>query len=369
MKVMTFLGARPQFVKSSIISSSLQERGVQEIIVHSGQHYDFNMSDIFFKELELKTPKYNLNVGSSSNVNQVAQMMIKLEEVILLENPSLLLLYGDTNTTLAGALVASKLLVPIFHIESGLRCYDRTVPEETNRVITDHLSTAMFCISESSMVNLTKEGLNNNVIFSGDVMFDVFLKYSPLATFQRVLGLVKTTNMNFKQFRNLEYNLITIHRDENTRDKTTLSLILDEINRSEFFSIFPVHPRTMKLIYDIQNRYKKIFFIEPVSYIDMLSLIKYCRKVITDSGGILREAYFSRKQVITLRKSIEIEETLEFNINQIVYKDYSALNGKIDSNLDIDSDSFRSFYGTGNASELISDYIVNYLKEKGNLNS
>jgi UDP-N-acetylglucosamine 2-epimerase len=335
MKVMTFIGARPQFVKSSVISSALNDRGVQEIIVHSGQHYDFNLSDIFFKELELKTPNYNLNVGSLSNLSQIAQMMIKLEEVILLENPSLLLVYGDTNTTLAGALVASKLLVPVFHIESGLRCYDRSVPEETNRVITDHLSTVLFCISKSSMVNLINEGVKNNVVFSGDVMFDVYLKYSPMVRFERVLGLLDENTLNYKQLKVLDYNLLTIHREENTRDAKSLSLLLDKINRSNFISIFPVHPRTKKLISEMQDTYSNIIFIDPVSYIDMLSLIKFCRKVITDSGGLLREAYFSKKQIITLRKSIEIQETLEFNINQLVHNDYSSLIEKIDSNLNI----------------------------------
>lgn len=365
MKVMTFLGARPQFVKSSTISSALHERGVQEIIVHSGQHYDFNMSDIFFKELELKTPKYNLNVGSISNLSQIARMILKLEEVILLENPSLLLVYGDTNTTLAGALVASKLLVPVFHIESGLRCYDRSVPEETNRVITDHLSTVLFCISKSSIVNLINEGVKNNVVFSGDVMFDVYMKYSPLVSFDRVLGLIDETNLNYKKLKISDYNLLTIHREENTRDTKSISLLLDKINQSKHISIFPVHPRTKKLICGMQYKYRNIIFIDPVSYVDMLSLIKFCRKVITDSGGLLREAYYSKKQIITLRRSIEIEETLDFNINQLVYNDFSSFIDKIDSDLNIDSASFHPFYGTGGASILIADYIVNYLNGKG----
>jgi UDP-N-acetylglucosamine 2-epimerase len=363
MRVMTLVGARPQFIKASSISLDLKKKHIVEIFVHSGQHYDKNLSDNFFLELNLPVPDYNLNVGSYSHAVQTARVLVEIEKVLDKERPNLLIVYGDTNTTLAGALAASKKGIPIFHIEAGLRCYDKSVPEEVNRLITDHLSHRLFCISKSSVENLELEGLHDGVILSGDVMYDIFRFHEDKVDSHRlnkILSIYRTdSNLDYEH----EYNLVTIHREENTRNVRDLSNLLRKINQSKFFSIFPIHPRTYKLIKDKLDTFGNIMFIDPVGYLDMLTLIKYSRLVITDSGGVLREAYFSHKKTITIRDSIEIKETLLDGAN-ILYKSGSVnLTELIDRELDLDEKVFSTQFGYGNASEIIVGEIVKFLEE------
>ena len=367
MRVMTLVGARPQFIKAAAISLELKKRHIVEIFVHSGQHYDKNLSDIFFVELNLPEPEYNLNVGSFSHAVQTAKLLVKIEKVLDKERPSLLIVYGDTNTTLAGALAASKKGIPIFHIEAGLRCYDKSVPEEVNRLITDHLSHRLFCISKSSVTNLELEGIKDGIILSGDIMYDIFkFHQDTLDTYRlkKILSKYRSdSNLDYDQ----EYNLVTIHREENTRNASDLSNLLKKINQSNHYSIFPIHPRTFKLIEDRLNTFGNILFIEPVGYLDMLTLIKYSRLVITDSGGVLREAYFSHKKTITIRNSIEIKETLIDGAN-ILYKSGSAnLTELINREVDLNEKVFSAQFGDGNAAEIIVDEIVKFLEEGAKL--
>lgn len=367
MIVMTLVGARPQFIKAAAISLELKKRHIVEIFVHSGQHYDKNLSDNFFVELNLPVPDYNLNVGSFSHAVQTAKLLVEIEKVLDKERPSLLIVYGDTNTTLAGAIAAAKKGVPIFHIEAGLRCYDKSVPEEVNRLITDHLSHRLFCISKSSLVNLELEGINDGVILSGDVMYDIFKFHQDKVDshrFKRILSIYEPdSNMDYEH----EYNLVTIHREENTQNVSDLNNLLRKINQSKFFSIFPIHPRTFKLIKDRLNNFGNILFIKPVGYLDMLTLINYSRLVITDSGGVLREAYFSHKKTITIRDSIEIKETLIDGAN-ILYKSGSVnLTELIDREVVLDEKVFSAKFGDGNASEIIVDEIVKFLEEGSKL--
>lgn len=363
MKVMTLVGARPQFIKASVVSNELKYRNIEEIIVHSGQHYDKNLSDDFFTELNIPIPKYNLNIGSFSHAVQTGKMLIELDQVIEIETPSLLIVYGDTNTTVAGALAASKLGIPVFHIESGLRCYDKTVPEEVNRLITDHLSFRLFCISESSISNLEKEGIINGVIFSGDVMYDLYQTHKHKADHKRMKKIIADNFPSDISVENFEYNLVTIHREENTREYNILIDLLDKINHSKFKSIFPIHPRTFNKIKYNLDRFSNIIFIKPVGYLDMLTLIKNCRKVVTDSGGVLREAYFLNKPTITIRSSIEIKETLLNDANILCKSDSKQLVELIDLNLESHVSRFIPLFGNGNASKIIVDEISKFLDQ------
>lgn len=367
MKVMTLVGARPQFIKASIISNELKFRHIEEVLVHSGQHYDKNLSDDFFLELELPTPKYNLNIGSFSHAVQTGKMLIELERAIETETPSLLLVYGDTNTTLAGALAASKLGIPVFHVESGLRCYDKSVPEEINRLLTDHLSFRLFCISESSLSNLEKEGITDGVILSGDIMYDLYLTHKHKVGDDRMSNIIANYFPKGSSIENLEYNLVTIHRQENTFDSYVLLDLLNKINRSKFKSVFPIHPRTFNIIKNDVSKFANIIFIKPVGYIDMLTFIRHCRKVVTDSGGVLREAYFSNKPTVTIRSSLEIKETLINKANILCGNDSTELTDLIDLNLETITNRFFPFYGDGNASKIIVDEISKFLDQVRNL--
>jgi len=367
MKVMTLVGARPQFIKAAAISLELKKRHIVEILVHSGQHYDKNLSDNFFSELNLPSPDYNLNVGSFSHAVQTSKLLIEIEKVFDHEQPNLLIVYGDTNTTLAGALTASKKKIPIFHIEAGLRCYDKSVPEEVNRLITDHLSHRLFCINKSSVMNLTLEGITDGIILSGDVMYDIFKFHQDKVDSRRLNRILSTYRYNSNFGYEYEYNLVTIHREENTQNIVTLTNLLEKINQSKFYSIFPIHPRTNKLIKEKLDTFEKILFIDPVGYLDMLTLINYSRLVITDSGGVLREAYFSRKQTITIRNSIEIKETLLGDANILYRNDSLNLTELINQKYDLDKKRFSAKFGDGKASMIVVDEIVRFLQKESKL--
>jgi UDP-GlcNAc3NAcA epimerase len=311
MRVLSVVGARPQFVKAAAISRVLRERHT-EILVHTGQHYDYEMSGVFFDGLEIPAPDVNLGVGSGTHGCQTAAMLAGLEGVLLAEKPDTLLIYGDTNSTLAGALAASKLSVPVAHVEAGLRSFNRRMPEEVNRVVADHLSNLLFCPSDVAVRNLTAEGITSHVHVVGDVMLDVLnwavqrLDAQPSTTCRR-LGLAKK-----------EYVLATVHRSENTDDESRLASILDAFGSLGEPVIFPVHPRTRKAIQQLGAQLPAdVHLIDPVGYLEMIALTQGARLVLTDSGGLQKEAYWLGVPCVTLRDETEWVETVETGWNTL----------------------------------------------------
>ena len=310
-KILTIIGARPQFIKCSPVSKQLKNH-FKEILVHTGQHYDENMSRFFFDELKIKKPDYNLNVGSSSHASQTANIMIRLEKVVKKNNPDLIIVYGDTNSTLAGSLVGAKLNIPIAHIEAGLRSFNKHMPEELNRICTDHYSEILFCPSKAAVNNLKKEGITKNVFLVGDVMKDAVLQ-----NIKRIDS--KTIRNKYNLNTNEEYCFFTLHRQENTDDLKRLSKITKMLQLTELKVIFPIHPRTKKIIKRNSIKLpKNVFITEPVSYFESLALQKNAQIVITDSGGIQKEACFLGIPCITLRDETEWIETVQKGYNTIV---------------------------------------------------
>jgi UDP-GlcNAc3NAcA epimerase len=311
MRILSIVGARPQFVKLAMISRAVAGRmGWEHRIVHTGQHYDAGLSDIFFSELEIPAPDHHLGVGSGSHGEQTGEMLKRLEPVLRSESPDWVLLYGDTNSTLAGAVAASKLGLPAAHIEAGLRSYRRAMPEEINRVVADHLSDLLLCPTDAAMENLRKEGLAERACLTGDVMYDATLIYRDLAE-RRGGELAETWRMG-------QFAVATIHRAENTDDPARLRAIvsaLDEVAADMCPVVWPVHPRTATRLRELACVPKAITMIPPVSYLGMLLLEGRARFVLTDSGGVQKEAYFFRVPCITLRDETEWVETLQNRCN------------------------------------------------------
>ncbi|HZU68960.1 MAG TPA: UDP-N-acetylglucosamine 2-epimerase (non-hydrolyzing) [Ktedonobacteraceae bacterium] len=311
MRVASIVGARPQFIKLAPVSAALRQLH-EEIIIHTGQHYDYRMSAQFFDELAIPVPDYNLGVGSGSHAIQTARMLESLEPVLMQERPDRVMVYGDTNSTLAGALVAAKLHIPIAHVEAGLRSLNRAMPEEVNRVVTDHLSDRLFCPTETACMHLESEGITQGVELVGDVMYDMLLRVQPELE-ARTRSLLSTYGVSPRG-----YLLLTVHRPVNTDDPEAMSSIAQALNRLDMPVIFPLHPRTRKLIkeYDIKwGDY--IRFIEPVGYLDMLALEKSAFRVLTDSGGVQKEAFLLGVPCVTLREETEWIETVESGWNML----------------------------------------------------
>lgn len=323
MKVVTLVGARPQFIKASMVSRAFAEEGVEEIIVHSGQHYDKQVSQIFFDELGIPKPMVNLKVGSGSHAVQTGQVMERFESFLNgLKQVDWVLVYGDTNTTLAGALVAAKLNIPIAHVEAGLRSFNRKMPEEINRVVTDHLSEALFCPTETAITNLDSEGISNGIYFSGDVMYDATLHFSQLAE-----GKTSEQKLSSAELSVLDaagYYLATIHRASNTDDKHKLREILLGLSKLSLPVILPLHPRT-KAKLEGESIPGNIEICEPVGYLQMLRLVKNAKAVVTDSGGLQKEAFWLQKPCVTVRGETEWIETLNDGWNQLVDADQDAI--------------------------------------------
>lgn len=314
MKVLSIVGARPQFIKVKPIVDELKKRKITHALVHTGQHYDYEMSKIFFDELNIPELDCNLEVGSHSQGKQTAQMLERAEDVFLKEKPDLVMVYGDTNSTLAGALAAVKLNIPLAHIEAGLRNYSLDMPEEVNRVLTDRISRLLFCPTKTAVENLKKEGIAEGVYLVGDVMYDIFLESQKFLNKRRILS-----KLNLKP---KEYLLLTIHRQENTDNLENLKSILSALIESEKKIVFPIHPRTKKALKMIKNfrikDFKKFLFINPLSYLDMLTLEKNAEKILTDSGGVQKEAYWLKVPCITLRDKTEWVETVKDGWNILV---------------------------------------------------
>ena len=333
MKIVTIVGARPQFIKAATVSRAIQgwnkkKNRIHEILVHTGQHYDYWMDKVFFEELELPKPDYHLGVGSGSHGGQTGIMLERIERVLQKEKPKLVLVYGDTNSTLAGALAAAKLNVPIAHVEAGLRSYNMKMPEEVNRLLTDHLSTLLFCPTNQAVKNLAKEGIKDSkrkvVKNVGDVMYDSILYYSELAVKKssvvRDLGLGFSTPSS--EPRTQDYYLATLHRAENTDDPKKLRSILKALNEigQRVPVILPLHPRTKKIMKadHLFPKSRRVKWIEPVSYLDMLHLEKHAKAILTDSGGVQKEAYWFKVPCFTLRDETEWVETVKSGRNVLV---------------------------------------------------
>lgn len=358
-KIVTIIGARPQFIKAAIVSKAL-EKNFEEIIVHTGQHYDKNMSEVFFEQLEIPKPKYNLGIGSGSHGKQTGEMLIKIEEVLLQEKPDYVMVYGDTNSTLAGALAASKLLIPVIHIEAGLRSYNMAMPEEQNRVLTDHISTILVCPTKTAVENLKKEGISDNVYLTGDVMCDSVLYYSKIADSKLNPSNLDLTPI-YEKKEVKEWYLATIHRAENTMDNRNLSVILKVFEKLDKMVIFPVHPRIRKMVDELQNKnqYKNIYFIEPVDYLTMLYLTNNALKVVTDSGGLQKECYILDTPCITIRDQTEWVETLKNGYNILAKPEEQELYNKI-KNAKIEDKNKVHYYGNGQAAQEINQLILNF---------
>ena len=308
MKIMSIVGARPQFIKLAPLSRYLRQRH-QEILVHTGQHYDANMSQVFFQELDIPPPDYNLGVSSASPARQVGEMLARLEEVVGREKPQAMMVYGDTNSTLAGALVAAQAHIPLIHVEAGLRSYNRQMAEEINRVVADHLATLLCCPTENAVRNLAREGITRGVYNTGDVMYDAVLYHSDLAR-QRspilsCLGLQAGS-----------YLLATVHRAENTDRLERLAAIVAAFNSLAEPLVWPIHPRTRKMLAQLDLPLQShIQAMEPVGYLDMLALEMNARAILTDSGGVQKEAYFLGVPCVTLREETEWVETVQAGWN------------------------------------------------------
>lgn len=357
MKIFTIVGARPQFVKASIFSKLLKEKGecIEEYIVHTGQHYDQNMSEIFFSNLGIPTPAYNLGVGGGTHAYNTGMMLIEIEKLLFSGKPDAVLVYGDTDSTLAGALAASKLHIPVIHIEAGLRSFNKRMPEEQNRVITDHLSTILFAPTETAIRNLKNENIDEKSIFLvGDIMYDATLHFGEIAKQS------EEQLLNFYGLKKYVYHLLTIHREENTSDPQMLQEIFSAFEKENVPVILPLHPRTKKKISDYSIHVpNNIFIIDPVGYIEMLSLLKNSKYVFTDSGGVQKEAYFLGRPCFTLRNETEWIELLNIGANMLIKPSEIAnyINGNSNRNNVLND---GSLYGGGKAAENILSVIKQY---------
>ena len=355
MKLLTVIGARPQFVKAATVSRIIADYGVQETIVHTGQHYDAALSDSFFEELDIPNPTFNLEVGSGSHGYQTGQIMERLENVIMDIKPDKLLVYGDTNSTLAAALVAAKHPISLAHVEAGLRSYRPGMPEEVNRIVTDRLSSELFCPTASSVNNLLKEGRVDGVYLVGDIMFDGFLYYKKMLDTGDVYDRYSVEPSNFI--------LATIHRAENTNNIQHLCSIISALNKicKNQQIVFPVHPRTRKLLdskeIDIDKGLK---LIDPVSYKDMLSLLLGSSTVVTDSGGLQKEAYFAQVPCVTIRDETEWVETLEYGWNRLSEPYQANIVNSVEQAVSLNTSlSHPNYYGDGDAAHKIIQIIEN----------
>lgn len=314
MKILTVVGARPQFVKAAVVSRSFEKSGkIQEIILHTGQHFDTNMSDIFFEEMDIPKPKYNLNVNGLTHGAMTGEMLKGIEQVCIDEKPDFLLVYGDTNSTIAGALAAKKMNIRVVHVEAGLRSFNMAMPEEINRILTDRISDLLFCPTDTAVQNLLNEGVSDKsgyqIIQNGDVMQDAALYYSRISS-------QKSQIISTLSLLDSEFALCTIHRQENTDNLDRLKAIINALNEIQKIQniVVPLHPRTKKII-EGNNLRTQFTIIEPVGYFDMIELLKCCNVVLTDSGGLQKEAYFFNKYCITMRDETEWVELVDNGYN------------------------------------------------------
>ena len=353
-KVVSLVGARPQFIKEAVIGAEVRRRNSwNHILVHSGQHYDANMSDVFFNELNIPHPDYNLGIGGGTHAQNTGRMLEKLEMLMLAEKPDWVLVYGDTDSTLAGALAAAKLHIPVAHIEAGLRSFNQRMPEEINRVLTDHISALHFAPTELARINLINEGVASDKIHVvGDVMYDAALYYKPRARkpdWFDALGIEQNT-----------FVLGTVHRAENTDDKVRLQGILKGFEDASLPVILPLHPRTRNKLQQMNLQFPaNINVVDPVGYLEMVWLEINCKVIATDSGGVQKEAYFHQKSCVTLRDETEWKELVEKGFNSLAGANSKLITKLIDiaSNNKFQNIEFN-IYGGGDASRKVVEELI-----------
>ncbi|MEP7214521.1 MAG: UDP-N-acetylglucosamine 2-epimerase (non-hydrolyzing) [Acidobacteriota bacterium] len=353
-KILTVVGARPQFVKAAVISRHLAaSNNFDEVLIHTGQHFDENMSKVFFDELEIPAPKYNLGISNLAHGAMTGRMLEAIEDILIAEKPDLLLVYGDTNSTLAGALAAKKLHIKIAHVEAGLRSFDTRMPEEVNRILTDRMSDLLFCPTTLAVENLKREGFENFdcvIRNTGDVMYDAVLRAISLEP--------KSANANARE----SFALCTIHRAENTDDLKRLRSIFEALDRihKEMPVVLPIHPRTKELV-QRHGINTSVRFTDPLGHLEMLKLIGRSAIVLTDSGGLQKEAYFLKKICITLRDTTEWMELVENSVNFIAGSESDRIIAAFERSKTLDADFSTKLYGDGNAGGKIVDQIQSYL--------
>jgi len=358
-KILTVVGARPQFIKAAVVSRAFKKHDdIEEIIVHTGQHYDPNMSDVFFREMDIPEPKYRLLVNNMSHGAMTGRMLEKTEEVIKSVKPDLVLVYGDTNSTLAGALAATKLNIPLAHVEAGLRSFNMKMPEEINRILTDRISTLLFCPTTNAVNNLNNEAFNNfncHIFNTGDVMYEAALYYKQFSGLKS--SIIKDHNLQDEEFV-----LCTVHRQENTDNIDNLNAIINALNdiNKHVRVVLPLHPRTKNIIE--KNHIRTLFeIIEPVGYFDIIELLRNCQLVLTDSGGMQKEAYFFRKYCITLREETEWTELVENGCNFLAGHDKEKIREVFDNIYKKKLPGSISLYGKGDAGLKIANHIRDFL--------
>ena len=354
MKLMTIIGARPQFIKAAVVSREIAKHSeIKEIIVHTGQHFDANMSEIFFEQMHIPKPDYNLEINSLSHGAMTGRMIEKIEEVLLDEKPDWILIYGDTNSTIAGSLAAKKLHIKVAHVEAGLRSFNRNMPEEINRILTDKISDILFCPTDTAVQNLQNEGIGKNsltqIVKCGDVMQDAAIFYTDLA---------QKPEIEVPE----EFILATIHRAENTDDPKRLTSIFNALNKisHKLPIILPLHPRTKKIISisKLITTNSQLIFIDPVGYLEMIYLLQNCSLVMTDSGGLQKEAFFFRKPCVTLRDETEWVELVENGFNEIVGANENKIISGYKKMSKKQNDFNINLYGNGEASEKIINKLL-----------
>jgi UDP-GlcNAc3NAcA epimerase len=341
--IVTVIGARPQFIKAAPVGLALQRQGIKEVLLHTGQHSDHNMSEVFFTELDLATPKYNLGIHGGRHGEMTGRMLAGIEAALLNERPDLVLVYGDTNSTLAGALAGAKLQIPVAHVEAGLRSFNRAMPEEINRVVTDHVSSFLFCPTTSAVEQLRREGIGARAYLVGDVMYDAMLRFREKArscsTVVTRLGLSPES-----------YAVVTLHRAENTDDGARLRALLEFLRHdAKKKLVFPLHPRTREAVTRFDLSLDGFLVTPPLGYLDMVALIDQSSSIYTDSGGLQKEAYFLQKPCVTLRDETEWVETVTHGWNRLWNKPSDAARRPI------------AEYGDGQAAEAVAKALARLL--------
>ena len=357
-KICTVVGARPQFIKLAVVSRVLRTR-FQEVLIHTGQHYDYNMSDVFFREMDIPHPDYNLGISGGTHGKMTGQMIIEIEEVLLKERPDMVLVFGDTNSTMAGALAAVKLQIPVCHIESGGRIGTLDNPEEVNRIVTDHVSSLHFVCNPSCIEHMVKEGFTDSYYLVGDPMYDAFLYYS-----SRLDGseLQKLTDFSGRPVSVPErFYYMTCHRQENTDTDEKLDQIFQAMEMLPYPAVYPVHPRNhdraQRLV--LANHYRNIILTQPVGYITSIALVNRAERIVTDSGGLQREAFFARKPCVTVFNYVCFPETMANHCNQMARPDKEDIYTKLNANVVFDND-YQPF-GDGHSAEKIVNKIGEFL--------
>lgn len=360
-QILTVVGARPQFIKAAVVSHELERRGMHEAIIHTGQHFDYNMSDAFFEELDIPRPLKNLGISGGSHGEMTARMLVALESTMQEEEPACVLLYGDTNSTLAAALAAAKLHIPIVHVEAGARTNNRENPEEINRICTDHVSSHLLACTKKNLENLEREGLGERSRFVGDPMFDAFEIYRKSAQQPRLLSLRDGSDVSMPD----DFYYLTCHRQENTGDSQALHGILNAMQALDYPVIYPVHPRNRSVLLDLMSdgEYNNVLAVEPVGYLESIWLVDHARQVVTDSGGLQREAFFAGVKCTTVLDFEVWPETMVEGRNLLARPDTKSILDAMSMQQVVDS-TYRPF-GDGCSFERIADVLELVLEERG----